>query len=426
MRDLKNLKTFKENDDGAQWKFFPKSKDHSVKDIRKLKPEQVNIVMVIAPEYKKCPKTGKKINPKRITLCRVFDLPDLNGDNQLDFIVDKIMKIKKELSVGQDVKTGYEITVDDVIDEYLKHCKNRGERNVGGKECHFRFWSNAKNKTGIPLGKILLHNISASDIRTAKSGLTQSGKTKNEYRGSLLQCFKWATKHYDDFEDNPVLLVSTDDVKKSIHRELSDEERDRLLKQLEIRTSEDPTVNKWYQKRSKTLRAVVLFGIWIGCRRGELRALWWNNIDWKKETITFTHAVRNNVWNDALGKYENNVRTAGLKNGDPERTISFRSLPVIRDLLLQLWDGHESDWLFGETDFRTSWERLLECADIKNFRFHDLRHTVGSYLFQTEGMTLADIAHWLGHDSEQSSKIYAKKNTEVDDKVGEALTSRMG
>ncbi|MDP7072741.1 MAG: site-specific integrase, partial [Candidatus Marinimicrobia bacterium] len=361
------------------------------------------------------------------TLCRVSDLPDLNGDNQIDLIVDKIMEIKKELSVGQDVKTGYEITVGDVIDEYLKYCKNRNEKNVRGKEGHLRFWSNAKNKTGIPLGQILLHKISASDIRTAKSGLvTQAGKTINEYLNTLKNCLKYATQNYDDFEDNPVLLVAREQIKKSVHRELSDEERERLMEQLKIRTSEDPTVNKWYKKRSKTLRAVVLFGIWIGCRRGELRALWWNNIDWKKETITFTHALRNNVWNHELGKYENNVRTAGLKNGDPERTISFRSLPVIRDLLLQLWDGHESNWIFGETDFRTSWERLLECADIKNFRFHDLRHTVGSYLFQTEGMTLADIAHWLGHDSEQSTKIYAKKDIKVSDKVGEALTKRMG
>ena len=198
------------------------------------------------------------------------------------------------------------------------------------------------------------------------------------------------------------------------------------MEQLKIRTSEDPKVNKWYRKRSRSLRAFVLFGIWIGCRRGELKALWWDNIDFKKEEITFTHTIRNNVWNKELGKYENNVRTAGLKNGDISRTISFRKFPVVRDLLLQLWDGHDDEWVFGKKDPRTAWERLLECADIKNFRFHDLRHTVGSYLFQTEGMTLADIAFWLGQDSEQPTRIYAKKDIKVSDKIGDALTAKMG
>ena len=427
MRDLKNLKTFKENDDGALYKFYPKSKEHSVKDIRRLKPEQVNIVMVIAPEHKKCPKTGRKINPKRITLCRVSNLPELKADNQREFIVDRIMETRKELAIVQDVTTGYEITVGDVIDEYVKHCKKRGERNIRGKETHLRFWSSALNKTGIPLDKILLHSISAKDIRTAKTGLTtQGGKTINEYRTSLKNCFKYATQHYDDFEDNPVLLVAREDVKKPTHRELTDEERERLMEQLKIRTSEDPKVNKWYRKRSRSLRAFVLFGIWIGCRRGELKALWWDNIDFKKEGITFTHTIRNNVWNEELGKYENNVRTAGLKNGDISRTISFGKIPVVRDLLLQLWDGHDEDWVFGKEDPRTSWERLLECAKIKNFRFHDLRHTVGSYLYQTEGMTLADIAFWLGQDSEQTTRIYAKKDIRVSDKIGDALTARMG
>ena len=196
MRDLKNLKTFKENKDDAMWSFLPKSKEHSVKDIRRLKPEQVNIVMVIAPEHKKCPKTGRKIAPKRITLCRVSDLPELDGDNQRDFIVDRIMETRKELAIVQDVTTGYEITVGDVIDEYVKHCKKRGERNIRGKETHLRFWSSALNKTGIPLGKILLHSISAKDIRTAKAGLTtQCGKTINEYRTSLKNCFKYATQN---------------------------------------------------------------------------------------------------------------------------------------------------------------------------------------------------------------------------------------
>jgi integrase len=49
-------------------------------------------------------------------------------------------------------------------------------------------------------------------------------------------------------------------------------------------------------------------------------------------------------------------------------------------------------------DFRVQWKKGLQRANIKNFRFHDLRHTAASYLVMN-GASLHETAEILGHKS---------------------------
>ena len=51
-------------------------------------------------------------------------------------------------------------------------------------------------------------------------------------------------------------------------------------------------------------------------------------------------------------------------------------------------------------------EKALEEADIKDFRFHDLRHSCASYLAQS-GASLLEIADLLGHKQISVTKRYA-------------------
>ena len=57
-------------------------------------------------------------------------------------------------------------------------------------------------------------------------------------------------------------------------------------------------------------------------------------------------------------------------------------------------------------DLRTYWETALGKAEIKDFRFHDLRHSTASYLAMN-GASLAEIAEVLGHKTLQMVKRYA-------------------
>jgi integrase len=53
----------------------------------------------------------------------------------------------------------------------------------------------------------------------------------------------------------------------------------------------------------------------------------------------------------------------------------------------------------------------LALADIKNFRFHDCRHTAASYMAQ-HGASLLEIADTLGHRQLRMVQRYAHLNTD--------------
>ena len=55
---------------------------------------------------------------------------------------------------------------------------------------------------------------------------------------------------------------------------------------------------------------------------------------------------------------------------------------------------------------RSAWGRVMKDAGIKDFKFHDLRHSAASYLAMS-GASLAEIAEVLGHKTLQMVKRYS-------------------
>ncbi len=53
-----------------------------------------------------------------------------------------------------------------------------------------------------------------------------------------------------------------------------------------------------------------------------------------------------------------------------------------------------------------SYETILELAGIKNFRFHDLRHTFASW-YMMNGGDLYELAKILGHSNIKMTERYA-------------------
>ena len=86
MKNLKDLKKFKGNQRGADFKLEPAGKlrsQTSVEQIRKLRPDQVNVVTKV--------KTNTKKGFKDVVICRLDQLPDTD---QLTWIIGKIQQIK--------------------------------------------------------------------------------------------------------------------------------------------------------------------------------------------------------------------------------------------------------------------------------------------------------------------------------------------
>ncbi|MCC6485899.1 MAG: tyrosine-type recombinase/integrase [Candidatus Hydrogenedentes bacterium] len=210
-------------------------------------------------------------------------------------------------------------------------------------------------------------------------------------------------------------------------RYLTAEEEDNLLKALESREgtlrAERVSANDWRRERgyaelldlrtqtfADTLRPVVLLSLHTGLRRGEVFNLHWEDIDFDRailtvkgtaaKTKTTRHVPLNSVALDTLRKWREQTGTHGLV--------------------------FKSDQTGGRLDnLNTSWEGVLEEAQIVGFRWHDMRHHFASKLVMA-GVDLNTVRDLLGHTDIKMTLRYAHLAPEVKQKAVELLARPVG
>lgn len=135
---------------------------------------------------------------------------------------------------------------------------------------------------------------------------------------------------------------------------------------------------------------LVLLALTTGARKGELLGLRWSDVDWEHARL---HVGRS-------------------KNGDPK--VLPLTPPASAELQRLRPPAGEPDALvfasarakrkaFG---FEPQWKDLLRQCGIRNFRFHDLRHSCASML-AANGATLLEIGDLLGHRQVSMTKRYS-------------------
>ncbi|RYF56015.1 MAG: hypothetical protein EOO27_19495 [Comamonadaceae bacterium] len=202
--------------------------------------------------------------------------------------------------------------------------------------------------------------------------------TINRYSASIAAVFTWAIKR----RIAPKGFIHPC---RSVERRAEHNEKTRFLSLEErVRVMEACKASKWPR-----LYLLVLMALTTGARKGELMGLRWQDVD-----------------------YEHSVAYVGRsKNGDP------KTLPLVPSVI-DLLKG------FGATlppsapvfasprypsepfGFEERWKDALKAAKVRNFRFHDLRHTCASMLAQN-GATLLEIGDLLGHRQLQVTKRYS-------------------
>jgi len=118
------------------------------------------------------------------------------------------------------------------------------------------------------------------------------------------------------------------------------------------------------------------------------------------------------------------------KNGDPLRVHLVES--VIELLQKRRASYGSGEWVFPGTgatghlmEPKMGWKRILDRADLKNLRIHDLRRTLGSWQAAT-GANSFMIGRSLGHKSTQSTAVYARLNLDpVRDSVEKATQAML-
>jgi integrase len=254
----------------------------------------------------------------------------------------------------------------ELVQEYLLN----GYRGTRPKDQSYRldFWMNN-------LGSKQVEEITRMEISNLLSTLSPrlSNATVNRYKAAISVIFTYACRYFN-LIDNPALHIPSLPENNERTRFLSEAERTSLFKACRA--------SHWDK-----LYLIVLLAITTGARKGELTKLRWNDIDFDRRT----------------------AYVATTKNGQP------KVLPLTDSVIkeLELFDTKDRSLIFASKVkedvaycFTKPWKKALEDADIKDFRFHDLRHCCASYLAQS-GASLLEIADVLGHKQISVTKRYA-------------------
>jgi integrase len=141
--------------------------------------------------------------------------------------------------------------------------------------------------------------------------------------------------------------------------------------------------------RNPYLAMLVMLALNTGMRKGEILALTWERVDLSSARIT--------LYQTKSGK----PRGVPVNRDVYEAMIALEPEAAQRQgLLFQRRDGA------GWGQVRTAFATALKKAEIKGFRFHDLRHTFASH-YMMRGGSLYDLREILGHGDIKMTMRYA-------------------
>jgi integrase len=228
------------------------------------------------------------------------------------------------------------------------------------------------------IGDLRLSDVTPDILAECRDELMQSFRpgVVRVYIAPLSHAFSVAVREWRWLDTNPVSSITRPRNTQLRVRFLDDDERSRLLEACK-------------QSRSPYLYIVVVLALSTGARKGEILSLRWPDVDLQRGVIT-------------LNKTKNRERRAlPLAGYALER---MREHARVRRLDTNLvFPGLDRQ---KPADIGLAWEKARDRAGIKDFLFHDLRHSAASYLAMN-GASLAEIAEVLGHKSFDMVKRYA-------------------
>ncbi|CAD7287775.1 Putative defective protein IntQ [Campylobacter majalis] len=153
---------------------------------------------------------------------------------------------------------------------------------------------------------------------------------------------------------------------------------------------------------NKDFANVLKVAFFTGMRTGELIALRWENIDFKKETIRIDKSIRQGQIQPP--KTQNSIRTIPM-------------LPCVKEALLALKQGNNSEWVFAGLNgshlyepksLSKKWANTLKKAGLAHRVFYQTRHTFASIMI-SKGEDVLWVSQTMGHsDAVITFKRYAK------------------
>lgn len=285
----------------------------------------------------------------------------------------------KEKNIAKSLFSTSRHTVAEMIDRYIQEALVVRPSTVRNQSSHLNWWrremghcylDNVRSAVLIEYRKKLLSGVSCR-------GRPRSAATVNRYFSTLSRVFSVAVREWEWLDSSPLRNISKLEEPAGRVRFLSEQEIKRLL-------------NACAQLKHRDLYTAVVLALSTCARRMEIMSLRWENIDLEVGVI-YLHKTKNKT-----------TRSLPLQGYALELMRARYHLSTISQSELVFPSRLKPN---QPISFRVSWNKALQISGIKDFRWHDLRHTGASYLAM-QGASLTELSEILGHKTLQMVKRY--------------------
>lgn len=274
-------------------------------------------------------------------------------------------------------------TVAALVDRYFnEEISKLSENDRLARHAQLNWWK-------AEIGKLTLNKVTPAKLVSCRykliteigqkgklKGKTRSGSTVNRYIAALSAAFGIAVTEWQWVKENPFARVRREKEADGRTRFLSHEERKSLLEACKVSSSPN-------------LYLITMLALSTGMRQAEIMELKWENVNFERNTITLFKTKNGETRVVPL------VGVAKTIMHDHGKIRSLKNPYVFQG-------RHYSHANFP----RKAWETALKNAKIKDFTFHDTRHSAASELAM-DGASLHEIAAVLGHKTLAMVQRYA-------------------
>lgn len=274
---------------------------------------------------------------------------------------------RRQGTVRTDVTS---LSVAGLVSEYLADPETKSLRSYQTSSDRLAWWVNHYGSTRVLDLNVLLLRAARERLRHGRGPATC-----NRVLSHLRSAWNWGRASGLIPQDLlwPSRLMLTEP--KGRTRYLSDDELATLLEA----ASADPTMH-----------AALLVSLATGVRQGELLRLTWADIDLEKRRIRILRAKNNEL------------RSGYLPEVAAKSVARIKRSRVVGSVVFT----DELGQPLTKTTLHWRWLKVRDAAGLKDFRWHDLRHTCASLLAQN-GANLLEIGSVLGHRSPAVTRRYA-------------------
>jgi site-specific recombinase XerD len=287
------------------------------------------------------------------------------------------------------------VTVADLCDLMLKHIENNPKKYKDQENPPRRIGQIKKQ-----FGSRIASGVKAHEIADWLETIDRAPATRNRLKTTFSGIYRYGVRR-GKVEVNPARDVPSERVGEGVIRSLSDKEEERLRKVLQGDVDACGPTKPTLKEKAQHHIYELDIALGAGLRRGEQYNLPWPEVDFEEKKIDVKN-TKNGT--DRVVYMNEDVYRAfwGLKKLSLHRKRRASDKP----------NKSASDVVFALADNKKWFASALKRARIKDFRWHDCRHTFCTRLADN-GASAYIIMKAAGHKSIQTSARYVHLKEET-------------